>query len=303
MVSEESREGPWTIIKLLTWTEGYFKKFNVDSPRLTSEILLSHLLNIRRLDLYLQFDRPLNPDELTRYRELIQRRVKEREPVAYITESKGFWHSDFFVSPHVLIPRPDTETLVEQSILAINQLHVDERPLKVLELGTGSGAIIISLAKECPEHSFFAADLSIPAIGIASKNAFYNDLKSPCGLSLIHFWAGSWLESVRPGVFFDIIISNPPYIPSGDIYSLQAEIRDHEPVMALDGGSDGLDCFRTIMASSVHFLSPGGSLLMEMGFDQKILMEKEALFFPQYNKPSFVKDYAEHDRVVVLTLK
>jgi len=298
---------PWTIVKVLTWSDGYFKKFDIDSPRLTSELLLSHILDIRRLDLYLQFDRPLNIDELARYRELIQRRVKNREPVAYLTGGKGFWDSDFSVSPHVLIPRPDTETLVEQTILVINQLEDDVGKLKILELGTGSGAIIVSLARECPNHLFFASDLSVEAVQIARKNAF--DSGSKGGYSkdsseiLFNFWTASWLESIQPGVFFDVIVSNPPYIPSKDISSLKPEIYNHEPVLALDGGEDGCDCLRKIMASAVNCLNPGGSLIMEMGFDQRSLLEKEAGYLPRYHSPQFVKDYAGHDRVVVLTLK
>ncbi len=323
--SESSQKEQWTILKLLTWTEVYFKKFDIDSPRLTAEILLSHTLGSRRLDLYLQFDRPLNRDELAGYKQLIKRRVKNREPVAYITGDKGFRDSEFSVSPHVLIPRPDTEILVEQAVVLINAFRIREegQKLKILELGTGSGAVIVSLARECAGHTFFATDLSIAAVEIAWKNAknvlsdqnaknVLSDQNAKNVLSdhlvdsayapPVHFWAASWLDTIRPGILFDLIISNPPYIPSGDIPSLQPEIRNHEPRLALDGGHGGFDCFRQIIASAVHCLEPGGFLLMEMGFDQREQMEKETARFPQYHEPRFVRDYAGHDRVVILRL-
>lgn len=303
MSSDTTQEGPWTILRLLTWTEGYFEKFDIDSPRLTAEILLSHTLGIRRLDLYLQFDRPLNPDELASYKQLIKRRVENREPVAYITGSKGFWDAELSVSPHVLIPRPDTETLVEHAVSLINNLGEQGKKLKILELGTGSGAIIISLARECADHAFFAADLSMAAVKIARKNASDNHVTDTLSAPLIHFWAGSWLNAVCPGTLFDVIVSNPPYIPSSDISSLQPEVRDHEPVLALDGGPGGFDCFRQIISSAAHCLVSGGYLLMEMGFDQREQMKKEAVAFPQFHVPQFVRDYAGHDRVVILKLK
>ncbi|SLM27362.1 HemK, methyltransferase [Desulfamplus magnetovallimortis] len=294
----------WTIVKVLQWSEGYFKKLNVDSPRLTAEILLSHVLDIRRLDLYLQFDRPLNPDELAAYKELIKRRVNDREPVAYITGERGFWNGQFMVSPYVLIPRPDTETLVEQTVEYIRDLEKDGRKMNILDLGTGSGAVIVSLSMTCPGHSFFASDISMAAVEIARQNYVHNCLSSDDDtkkdFSLINFWVSSWLESVRPGFKFDIIVSNPPYIPSKDIATLQPEIRDHEPLSALDGGHDGFDSFRRILAFAVNYLKEDGYLLMEMGSDQRKQMEAEVMGFRCYAPPSFIKDYAGHDRLVVL---
>lgn len=282
----------WTIIKLLSWTESYFQKQSIDSPRLTAEILLSHSLGINRLDLYLQFDRPLQQGELTGFKALIKRRI-HKEPVAYITGEKGFFDSDFEVAEGVLIPRPDTETLVEESIKIIDA-GKDSSSLMVLELGTGSGAIISSLAKECPDHYYFASDISWVALEIAKKNALRIVGDKIC------FFSSSWFAAIKEKPVFDVIISNPPYIPTIDIQKLQPEIRDFEPMLALDGGLDGFDNYRSIIKSAHCHLKPGGMLLLEMGFDQKEGMTDISTGYSQYESIDFVKDLAGHDRVVLI---
>jgi len=158
----------WTIIKILSWTESYFNNYSIDSPRLTAELLLTHCLGIKRLDLYLQHDRPLQKNELSSYKVLIKRRI-QNEPLAYITGEKGFFESDFEVSKDVLIPRPDTETIVEEALKILNTGGGDFKPKTVLELGTGSGAIIVSLAKVLSDHIYFASDISQTALAIAQK--------------------------------------------------------------------------------------------------------------------------------------
>jgi release factor glutamine methyltransferase len=163
----------WTIIKLLSWTESYFQSHSIDSPRLTGELLLACSLDIKRLDLYLQHDRPLNKNELSDFKALIKKRV-ENQPLAYIIGEKGFYESDFEVTKDVLIPRPDTETIVEQALKILN-IDKKNRPWNILELGTGSGAIIISLAKEKPHNHYFASDFSIAALEIAKKKCRENN--------------------------------------------------------------------------------------------------------------------------------
>ncbi|MBF0241031.1 MAG: peptide chain release factor N(5)-glutamine methyltransferase [Desulfamplus sp.] len=295
MQSDKNLPETWTILKILSWTEGYFKSFGIDSPRLTAEILLCYALNIRRLDLYLQFDRPLNKDELAKYRDLIKRRVK-REPVAYITGQKGFWDSQLIVNPDVLIPRADTERLVEYALDEISKKKIDsDSKIKVLELGVGSGAIAISLSKANSDAIFFATDISPKAIMVARQNSLN------CSVD-IFFLVGSWFEPIKLGVKFDIIISNPPYIPTNDIQSLEKDVREYEPLLALDGGDDGLCSLRHIMQSAPDYLKPNGLLIMEMGFDQRQMVEDEALKSNQYKAPFFIKDYAGHYRVVSLTM-
>ncbi len=280
----------WTVFKLISWTESYFARHRIDSPRLTAEILLGFCLGIRRLDLYLQHDRPLEKQELARFKTLIQRR-KNREPVAYITGEKGFYESSFQVRPGVLIPRPDTETLVEKT-LAVLAEDV-QKPSVILELGVGSGAVVISLAKAHPGALFFAGDISRVALDTARKNA---DREKKIGK--IHFFNGSWFDPLVPRPFFDVIVSNPPYIPGSHIPGLAPEIRDHEPITALDGGDDGLDCIRKILVRAGEFLVPGGHLLMEMGFDQRAELTALAMNFPEFDTFDFIQDLAGQDRVV-----
>ena len=283
----------WTIIKVLSWTESYLKNHSIDSPRLTAEMLLSYCLGTKRLDLYLQYDRPLQENELSDFKGLIKRRI-QNEPVAYIIGEKGFFESDFEVAPGVLIPRPETEILVEQAleILNINQGHL--RPRKVLGLGTGSGAIIISLAKANPRHQYFASDISWAALEIAKNNAEKLTRDKIC------FFSGSWFLPMGEKALFDLIVSNPPYIPSGDIQTLQSEIRQFEPIIALDAGRDGFDSFRSILADAHHYLVPGGSILLEMGFDQKKGIENILTQCPWYENIDFIKDLAGHNRTVLI---
>ena len=285
-----AREEPWTVLRMLSWTQGYFARYGVDSPRLTSEILLAHLLKMQRLDLYLQYDRPLDMRELADFKALIKRRIGG-EPVAYIAGTRGFWEHEFKVSPHVLIPRPDTETLVESALAFLGK---GNEGLKVLELGVGSGAVIISIACALPGVSCFATDISPDAVNIARENAVHAACEN------LRFLTGSWFAPFKKQPMFHLVISNPPYIPSGDIEGLQQEVRCFEPRQALDGGSDGLRELARIIGVGGEYLLPGGGLILEMGFDQKegvrLLAEQSGL----YGSVEFVRDLAGHDRVAVL---
>lgn len=281
----------WTIIKILSWTESYFKDHSIDSPRLTGEILLAKTLGVRRLDLYLQHDRPLEKKELTQFKSLIKRRILH-EPVAYITGEKGFYEADFKVGQGVLIPRPDTEILVETAMDRLNS--IDSKRCRVLELGTGSGAIVVSLALACPEHQYFACDISPVALATARTNA-----RKICATP-VEFFQGSWLDAVTPKANFHLILSNPPYIPRADIEDLAPEIRDHEPRLALDGGPDGLDSIRQILGQASDCLVPGGQVILEMGFDQKKAVADIAAGCAWVNDVQFIKDLAGHNRLVAL---
>lgn len=291
----EAARDLWTIGRILAWTQGYFIRREIDSPRLSSEILLAHCLGVERLDLYLYHDRPLNRNELTAFRRLIERRV-DREPVAYITGSKGFWESEFQVKPGVLIPRPDTERLVELSLEALSERALPNG--RVLELGVGSGAVIISLAKTNPELSCFASDISLISLEVAALNA-----QKELGVSKVAFVVGSWFTPFNSRAKFDLIVSNPPYIPTGDILGLQPEVSLFEPSLALDGGSDGLACIRTIMMQACDYLVPEGILLMETGSDQRERVEEIFRDCPGFSSIEFFDDYAGLNRVVRLGKK
>ena len=290
------REAEWTILNLLKWATGYFTSHGIDSPRATAEILLATLLNLKRIDLYLRYDQPLLKSELSEFKSLIKRRVN-REPVAYIIGKKEFWSLDLEVNPNVLIPRPDTETLVEAALSCLGP--VDSPPDsagQVLELGTGSGAIVLALASERPAYRYVATDISMKAIGIAQINARRHRLAS-----VVQFVAGNWLDPFSPNEpVFEMILSNPPYIPSEDIAGLQPEVNRFEPLLALDGRSDGLHAIRQIIFSAHPLLKPQGVLLLEMGFNQKEAVIQLIQHCGHYHPFQIIKDYAGHDRVVVM---
>jgi release factor glutamine methyltransferase len=290
------REAEWTILDLIKWATGYFTSHGVDSPRTTAEILLATLLNLKRIDLYLRYDQPLLKSELSGFKSLIKRRIN-REPVAYIIGKKEFWSLDLEVNPNVLIPRPDTETLVEAALGCLGPVDSAPDPAgQVLELGTGSGAIVLALASERPAYRYVATDISLKALDIARINADRHQLAAA-----IHFVAGNWLDPFSPDKpVFDMILSNPPYIPSGDIAGLQPEVNRFEPLLALDGRSDGLHAIRQIIFSAYPLLNPHGVLLLEMGFNQKEAVIQLIQDCGHYHPFKILKDYAGHDRVVVM---
>lgn len=289
---------PWTILRLLEWTTSYFKKHGIESPRAGAEILLAHSLGLRRIDLYLRYDQPLVADELGHFKALIKRRA-DREPVAYIVGTKEFWSIELTVTPDVLIPRPETECLVEAALTFLpetGEADTDFQPLNVLDLGTGSGAIIMALAKERPGHFFAAADISPSALAIAAQNACNHHLEDK-----IAFFCADWLTSIKDSrPVFDLIVSNPPYIRSHDMAGLAPEINRYEPQKALDGGTDGLDQVRLIVAGAGNHLKPSGHLLLEIGYDQKDDVKKIVEQQGGYGRIDFISDYAGLDRVAVI---
>ena len=291
--SSDNASSVWTISKLIAWTCDYFLGRGIDSPRLTAELLLSHSLGLKRLDLYLQHDKPLSQEELAHFKSLIKRRA-DREPVAYITGSKGFWTLDLDVTPDVLIPRPDTECLVESAIQVIPATNGEE-PMHILDLGTGSGAIILSIATERPENRYYAVDISEKALQLARKNRDKNGIKAP-----VFFMRGAWFGPFVKKQLFHIIVSNPPYIPRADIAHLEPEITRYEPMLALDGDMDGLSCIRHILAEAPFYLKEGGWLMMETGFDQKPAVMEIAESCGCYEQIEYVKDAGGHDRVVAM---
>jgi len=244
----------WTILKILQWTAAYFRDKGVESPRLDAELLLSATLGMDRVSLYVNFERPLDADELTRYRGKVRRRA-DREPLQYILGETEFWSLSFSVNPSVLIPRADTEVLVEEALKRINGCA------SVLDIGTGSGAIAVALAHEKPQLRVTALDCSEQALEVARGNARRNGVAER-----VTCLAGD-LNSLPPGPF-EMIVSNPPYIPSRDWEQLMPEVRDHEPRLALDGGDDGLEAYRRIAVQAAKVLPPGGWLLVEVGIDQ-----------------------------------
>lgn len=247
----------WTILKILQWTQQYFQSKGVENPRLDAEVLLCAVLDKSRIQLYTNFDEPLEEQELKQYRGYVARRAA-REPVAYILGHKGFLQYDFKVTKDTLIPRPETELLVEQLV----SLNRDREPVRILDLGCGSGAIIDSLLAELPEARGMGVDISPGAAAVTRENA----------LSL---GVGERLETVVSDLYekvpreekFQVLVSNPPYIPEGDLAGLQAEVH-REPRRALDGGRDGLDFYRRILRDLWSYLDPEGMAAFEIGQGQ-----------------------------------
>jgi release factor glutamine methyltransferase len=285
----------WTIIELIQWATNYFDSHHIDSPRTTAEILLAHALNARRIDLYLRYDQPLNSDERNLFKALIKRRL-DREPVAYIVGLKEFWSMELEVTGDVLIPRPETECLVERAIERLTR-GSNPQPKYILELGTGSGAVILALASENSRHFYWGTDISIPAIQVARRNAIRHGLNAR-----VRFIVADWLAAFDvQSALFDLIISNPPYVRSGDLVKLQPEIQAYEPLTALDGAEDGLQCLRQIIQSAYLYLKPAGALLLEMGDDQKTQLSRIISTCGRYEDIEFYTDYSGHDRIAAMT--
>lgn len=282
----------WTILKLLQWTTEYFQKKGIDSPRSEAEVLLAHTLGLRRIDLYLRYDQPLNPDELSRFREVVRRR-SNREPSQYITGRREFWSLEFEVNPSVLIPRPETELLVEKAIECI----LDRGYRRVLEIGTGSGVIAVTIAKELPVLNFIVAtDISYEAIITARRNAIRHGVADR-----IRFVVSDLFTAFKAEPLFDIIVSNPPYISYGEYETLAPEIRNHEPSVALlGGGPDGTDKIKVILTDGWKRLKSGGMMLIEIGYNQAGVL---AQFFEEVEKNrshrlNVLKDYSGFDRIL-----
>ena len=292
-----SNRPEWTIIKLIKWATAYFKSHDIEGPRTSAEILLAHILGVKPIDLYLRYDQPLQSDELSAFKVLLKRRI-DREPVAYIVGQKGFWSIDLAVTNDVLIPRPETECLVEFALEALPQEETSTEK-RLLELGTGCGAIILSLAFQQPDHLYFASDVSLNAIGIAQANA-----RRYCLEDKVHFFCGNWLSPLDPNSdFFDMILSNPPYIRSADMEKLQPEIQAYEPAIALDGGADGLCCVRRVIDQAYRYLKPRGVLMLEIGHDQKDDVYRLMRECGRYENFLCKKDYRGHDRVIRMRKK
>ena len=261
----------WTPKSLLDWSEEYFKGKGIPTPRLDGEILLAHVLGCRRIDLYLQFDRPLTGAELSAYRELVRARAG-RAPVAYLTGEVGFWNLSLAVGPGCLIPRPDTETLVEVLLEALDELRAEAddaaQRLLCLELGTGTGAIPLAAAGEREHVSWVACDLSMRALAYARENRRrHAHLLAPRD-NVLHLVCGAEFGAVSPRLRPHVIVSNPPYVPREVLPTLEPEVAEAEPALALDGGGDGMALHRRLVAHGAEALPPGGRLLLELGAGQ-----------------------------------
>lgn len=286
----------WTILRILQWASSHLKKRGIESARSAAEILLAHALGTDRVYLYMHHDQPLEKTELALFKTFIQRRL-QREPVAYIVGHRGFWSLELGVTPAVLIPRPETERLVEAALTWLAGRTAGSAA-DVMDLGTGSGAIVVAIASQASVHRFFASDLSAEAIAIARHNAVTAGVAEQ-----VRFFVGDWLDAVHRGPVFDLVVSNPPYVATEEWAELQPEIVHFEPRLALDGDEDGLRCYRAIVGTAFHHLKPGGVLMMEIGCDQREAVRRIAEGSGAYEAFNCLKDYSGHDRVVTVRKK
>lgn len=273
----------WTTLKVLTWTKEFLLSKGVENARLEAEWLLCAATGLDRVGLYLNFEKPLNGEELARYRSMVTRRGR-REPLQHILGSQEFCGMEFEVTPGVLIPRHDTETLVQEALTRM------PAAASVLDIGTGSGCIAVSLAKQLPAAAVTAIDISRAALTVAMRNAEKNSVA-------IEFLQGSLCEPVA-GRHFDLIVSNPPYIPSRDIDLLEPEVRDFDPRDALDGGADGLEIYRSLIPSALSCINPGGWLLLEIGAGQAQAVKDIFRGVEEYNDTVTALDQGGIERVV-----
>ncbi len=281
------RERIWTVLELLRWTTEHFGSKGIESPRLDAECLLAAALEMDRLKLYLAFDRPVAPEERARFRELVVRRASERVPVSLLLGEKEFWSMALRVTSDVLTPRPDTETLVEAGLV---RLPDRDRAYHVLDIGTGSGAIALALAKERPQAVVTATDISASALQIARVNADQLHVGES-----IRFLEGGLYAPVQ-GETFDLIVSNPPYLARASAAGLPPELA-HEPEVALFGGADGYEVLKPLIAGAGEALMPGGSLAVEVGDGQADVV---AGLFAEAGliEIEILRDLAGHQRVV-----
>ncbi len=283
----------YTIKDLLTLTTGYFSEIGIESPRLDAEVLLAHILGVDRIDLYVNYDRPLNKSEVDAYRRAVAERGRRR-PVAYITGKREFMSLSFHVGEGVLIPRPETEILVEAVSERLKARGIAQP--YILDLGTGSGCIAVTLAKEFPMGKVWAIDISPDALKVAKTNSIEHGVSDR-----ITFLQGDLfvpLASLHEKITFDVLISNPPYIPSRDLVALAPEIREYEPQVALDGGESGLVYYERILMEGPGYLKPGGIMGLEVGAGQGQALHDKAMVF--FKEVEMIRDYSGIERVLLL---
>ncbi|APW63119.1 peptide chain release factor N(5)-glutamine methyltransferase [Paludisphaera borealis] len=284
----EKSEDSWSVGRLLTWTTDYLRRRGSESPRLDAEVMLASVLEWERVQLYTHFEDVVGERARDRYRELVKRRA-EGAPVAYLVGRKEFYSLRFDVAPGVLIPRPETEFVVVEFL----EVAKARESVRAVDVGTGSGCLAVACAYHHPAAEFVAVDLSRDALDQARKNAARHDLTGR-----IEFLEGDLLAPVAGRPAFDVIVSNPPYIPSREIEALEAGVRDHEPLLALDGGPDGLAVVTRLIADAVPLLKSGGHLILEIGSPQEADVRDRIAAHPEYTLLPTVRDLRGHPRVI-----
>lgn len=278
----------------LEWSIDRLTQAGVDSPRMEAEVLLAGALGFGREEIYRRPERILNEDEKSVSRDFVGRRVR-REPVAHILGHREFWSLDFKITPDVLIPRPETETLIETLLKLQAKLNAEAstgQVRRLLDIGTGSGIIAVVAAREITDCRVTATDLSPDALVVARENADTHDVSDQ-----INFIQGDLFAEV-PETLYDFIVSNPPYIETKRLPDLMPDVRNFEPTAALDGGVDGLDFYRRIISKASDYLKEGGGLVFEIGETQAEAVSRLFCAEDKYETVNVTKDHSGYDRVV-----
>ena len=291
-----------TVLEVIQRSAEFLQKKQVDSPRLQAELLLAHALRVRRMDLYLKYDRMLSDVELEGARELVKRRG-QREPLQQILGSTSFCGLEIQVNRSVLVPRPETELLAELGWTFLQKVSPDSSaPASGLDFGTGSGCLAVALAVHCPAARLVACDNSTGAIEMAKRNAAAHGVESRIEFVVSNGFEVSTSENYSEpepgGRQYHLVVSNPPYIPSGTIHELQPEVRDYDPRQALDGGEDGLRFYRCFARHAAEWLQPAGRIMLEFGDGQEQPVRK--LFEDQnWIVEQIVRDYTRRPRILI----
>jgi release factor glutamine methyltransferase len=282
-----------TVLEVIQRSTEFLKNKGVDSPRLQTELLLAHLLSMPRMKLYLNFERKLSQTDLDNFRERVRRRG-QREPLQHILGSVSFCGLELAVNRNVLIPRPETELLAEQGWKFLNSINPQYSSPSCLDLGTGSGCLAIAVAVHCPTAQIVATDISVEALELARQNAARLNV-----VDRIDFSQGDTFTPLHSPKLFDLIISNPPYIPTVEISALQVEVRDHDPRQALDGGPDGRAFYRRIAAEARPFLKPDGKIMVEFG-DGQAASIREIFESQKWIVEAIIEDYTQRPRMLIV---
>ncbi|EMI18747.1 Protein-(glutamine-N5) methyltransferase, release factor-specific [Rhodopirellula maiorica SM1] len=290
----DTKEEPWTVLRLLEWTTNFFKSRGSESPRLDAEVLLAHARDCARIELYTAFSEVPSEEQRVAFREMIRRRG-EGTPVAQLVGYREFYSLRFRVDENVLIPRPETEHLVIEALDVAKAMNISDRPIRIADVGTGSGAIAITLAKNINNAEITAIDLSEAALKIATWNAEH--LKVTDSVRLVH---SDLFESVAEPATFDIICSNPPYVSESEYEQLDPTVRDHEPREALVAGIDGMDVIKRLLETAPERLEVGGRLIIEISPMIAELCEELVEGTPTLGDLRFIKDLSGQRRIVSL---
>jgi len=300
----------WTIQKLLNWIAEYLANKGIDSPRLSAELLLSGVLELKRIELYTQFDKPVTKQQLDKLHDLV-RRAGQNEPVAYLIGKTEFYSLEFKITADCMVPRPETELLVQRAIEFLRARPAPSRyrarpgPALVCDLCTGCGCIAIAIAKNFPDARLIATDISDAALNVAAENVEKHQLKDR--IKLLH---GDLFDPIMPQLDvdkpvsnsergFDLIVCNPPYVSAAEYEKLDKNVKDYEPKIALLAGNNGLNVYRRICEKAEQFLKPYGALMLEIGFAQgqavRELLEQAGAFA----EIKIEKDYHDNDRIAI----